>query len=460
MEVSKLKPFDDNKSKFTLKDNLKFIIPSIIGVLLFMIPIKYEGDVTIPIAIFSGMLVNFLGEYLVYIITGTMAISAILSLIATIVKPKFITNNKILSSLFTTTPLWLVSRVLGGIFGVLAAFQIGPQMIISGDTGAFVLNDLLTVLFSIFLFAGLFLPLLLNFGLLEFFGSLLTKVMRPVFKLPGRSSIDCITSWLGDGTLGIMLTNKQYEDGFYTEREAATISTTFSAVSITFSLVVINTVGLGNMFVPFYLTVTFAGIVAAVIVPRIYPLSKKKDTYYNSKTNKIDESIPEGYTSLSWGYEQAITKARKNSSIKEFFADGAKNVLDMWVGVLPVVMCMATIALIIATYTPLFKILGVPFIPILQLLQVPEAVQASQTLVVGFADMLLPSVVASTTITSEMTRFIVAAVSVTQLVYMSEVGGVLLGSKIPVNIKELIIIFVERTLITLPVIVLIANFIY
>ncbi len=460
MEVSKLKPFDDNKSRFTLKDNLKFIIPSIIGVLLFMIPIKYEGDVTIPIAIFSGMLVNFLGEYLVYIITGTMAISAILSLIATIVKPKFITNNKILSSLFTTTPLWLVSRVLGGIFGVLAAFQIGPQMIISGDTGAFVLNDLLTVLFSIFLFAGLFLPLLLNFGLLEFFGSLLTKIMRPVFKLPGRSSIDCITSWLGDGTLGIMLTNKQYEDGFYTEREAATISTTFSAVSITFSLVVINTVGLGNIFVPFYLTVTFAGIVAAVIVPRIYPLSKKKDTYYNGKTNKIDESIPEGYTSLSWGYEQAITKARKNSSIKEFFADGAKNVLDMWVGVLPVVMCMATIALIIATYTPLFKILGVPFIPILQLLQVPEAVQASQTLVVGFADMLLPSVVASTTITSEMTRFIVAAVSVTQLVYMSEVGGVLLGSKIPVNIKELIIIFIERTLITLPVIVLIANFIY
>ena len=459
MEISKFKPFDDN-NKVTLKDNLKFIIPSLIGVLLFMIPLKHEGDVTIPIAIFSGMLVDFLGEYLVYIITGTLTISAVLSLVTTLFKPRFITNNKFLNSLFNTTPLWLTARILGGIFGVLAVFQVGPEMIISADTGSFVLYDLLTVLFSIFLFAGLFLPLLLNFGLLEFFGSLLTKVMRPVFKLPGRSSIDCITSWLGDGTLGIMLTNKQYEDGFYTEREAATISTTFSAVSITFSLVVINTVGLGNMFVPFYLTVTFAGIVAAVIVPRIYPLSKKKDTYYNGETTIIDESIPEGHTSLSWGYEQAITKARKNSSIKEFFVDGSKNVLDMWIGVLPVVMCMATIALIIATYTPLFRILGLPFVPILQLLQVPEALQASQTLVVGFADMLLPSVVASTTITSEMTRFIVAAVSVTQLVYMSEVGGVLLGSKIPINIKELIIIFIERTLITLPVIVLIANLIY
>ena len=109
----------------------------------------------------------------------------------------------------------------------------------------------------------------------------------------------------------------------------------------------------------------------------------------------------------------------ENSHIKEFFVDGFKNVLDMWIGVLPVVMCMATIALIIATYTPIFKILGLPFVPILQLLQVPEALQASQTLVVGFADMLLPSVVASTTITSEMTKFIVAAVSVTQLIYMS-----------------------------------------
>ena len=458
MEISGLKPVDNKK--VTLKDNLKFILPSILGVILFMIPVKHNGDITIPIAIFSSMLVDFLGDYLVYIITGTLALSAVISLITTLLKPKFIVNNKFLNSLFSTTPLWLTARVLGGIFGVLAAFQIGPEMIISGDTGAFVLHDLLTVLFSIFLFAGLFLPLLLNFGLLEFFGALLTKVMRPVFKLPGRSSIDCITSWLGDGTLGIMLTNKQYEDGFYTEREAATISTTFSAVSITFSLVVINTVGLGNMFVPFYLTVTFAGIVAAIIVPRIYPLSKKKDTYYNGETKKIDESIPEGYTSFSWGYKKAIEKAEENSHIKEFFVDGFKNVLDMWIGVLPVVMCMATIALIIATYTPIFKILGLPFVPILQLLQVPEALQASQTLVVGFADMLLPSVVASTTITSEITKFIVAAVSVTQLIYMSEVGGVLLGSKIPVNIKELIIIFIERTLITLPVIVLIANFIY
>ena len=257
-----------------------------------------------------------------------------------------------------------------------------------------------------------------------------------------------------------MLTSKQYEDGFYTKREAATISTTFSAVSITFSLVVISQVGLSHMFIPFYLTVSFAGIVAAIIVPRIPPLSRKSDTYYNDNIKENLEVIPEGYNSFSWGYKNALEKAVNAYDIKKFFTEGFKNVLDMWLGVLPVVMCLATLALIIAEYTTIFQVLGTPFIPILKLLQVPEATAASQTLIVGFADMLLPSVLAANTITNEMTKFIVACVSVTQLVYMSEVGGLLLGSKIPVNLKDLILIFLERTLITLPVIVLIANLLF
>jgi len=63
-------------------------------------------------------------------------------------------------------------------------------------------------------------------------------------------------------------------------------------------------------------------------------------------------------------------------------------------------------------------------------------------------------------IQSDMTRFIIAATSITQLIYLSEVGALLLGSKIPVNIKELFIIFIERTLITLPIISIIAHFIF
>ena len=314
---------------------------------------------------------DILSDYVPYILTTILVVSGVMSIIGSILKPKFILNNTFLNTLFNISPLWLISRVFGSLFGIFVAFQVGPNLIIDEATGTFVFNDLLTILFSIFLFAGFFLPLLLNFGLLEFFGALLTKVMRPIFKLPGRSSIDCITSWLGDGTLGILLTSKQYENGFYTKREATVISTTFSAVSITFSLIIIQTVGLNNMFIPFYLTVSLAGIVAAIIVPRIPPLSIFSDTYYNNKAENVSEEIPKGYNAFTWGYKNAIEKAEENSSIKNFILDGIKNVLDMWLAVLPIVMCMATIALIIAEFTPIFKILGLPSAPILHLLQVP-----------------------------------------------------------------------------------------
>lgn len=59
-----------------------------------------------------------------------------------------------------------------------------------------------------------------------------------------------------------------------------------------------------------------------------------------------------------------------------------------------------------------------------------------------------------------MTRFIIGALSFTQLIYMTETGVIILKSDIPLNIKDLFIIFIEITIITLPIITLIANFVF
>ena len=449
----------DLNLNYSLRELLQFLVPSIIGVFLFMTPISYNGEITIPVAIFSKFVQNTLEAILPGLMTLIIVITFLCTTIVKIFKPNFAINNKFLNSLFNVSPFWFGARVLGAVFSVLVFFKVGPEWIWSENTGALLLYSLLPILFSVFLFAGLLLPLLLDYGLLEFFGVLLTKFMRPIFNLPGRSSIDCIASWLGDGTIGVLLTSKQYEDGYYTQREAAVIGTTFSAVSITFSLVVISQVGLGHMFVPFYLTVTFAGVIAAIISPRIPPLSKKPNLYINDVAKDDQETIPGNYTPFQWGLNKAIDKARNSLGFGEFMSAGSKNVLDMLLGVTPIVMAMGTTALIIAEYTSIFKWLGMPFIPLLQLLRIPEAHHASQTLVVGFADMFLPSVIGAT-IQSELTRFIIACVSVTQLIYMSEVGGLLLGSKIPVSLKDLIIIFIQRTLITLPVITIIAHILF
>lgn len=454
-----MKTNTDTHSQYPLKDLIKFLLPSLLGILLFITPLPYKGEITIPIAILSKFVQNILSEQLPKIVTIIICLTCIGTLTIKTLKPEFMIKNKFLNTLFNVSPIWFIARILGLIFAICTFFKAGPEWIWSENTAGLLLNDLLPILFSVFLFAGMLLPLLLNFGLLEFFGALFTKIMRPIFSLPGRSSIDCIASWLGDGTIGVMLTSKQYEEGYYTKREAAVIGTTFSAVSITFSLVVISQVNLEHLFVPFYLTITFAGLCAAIIIPRIPPLSKKPDTYYNGQKNQSSETIPEGYTAFQWGINKAMEKSHNSSDFKTFIIQGIQNILDMWLGVLPIVMSMGTLALILAKYTPIFNWLGLPFIPLLKLLQIPEAREASQTLVVGFADMFLPSVIGAT-IKSELTRFVIACVSVTQLIYMSEVGGLLIGSKIDVSLKDLLIIFIQRTLVTLPIIAIIAHLMF
>src|SRR5699024_4864205 len=271
---------------------------------------------------------------------------------------KSFNNTPFFKSLFHVNWFWTIVRIVAAIFAVMVYFELGPIHIHSDDTGKLLLDDLLHVLFSVFLFAGLFLPLLMNFGLLELFVTLMTKIMRTLFKLPGRSYIDALASWIGDGTIGVLMTSKLYESGFYTKLEAAVIGTTFSIVSITFMLVIIEEVGLGNMFVPFYLTVLIAGFVAALIMPRIPPLSRKEDAYMKEAAGTVDETLPPGHNSLTYGYKQDIERRQKERSVNKFIKEGFQNVLDMWMGVAPIVMAFCLIALIIAEYTPVFQWLG------------------------------------------------------------------------------------------------------
>lgn len=448
--------------KHSISTWLFFLIPSLLGIFLFMIPFKFGDEWKVPIAKFAAILSGWVEPAMPMAAMFIIIIAAIGSLVFLFI-PRSNSKPPLMESLFKVTPFWTVTRILGAIFAIMVTFKIGPEAIWSENTGGLLLapDGLVSFLFTIFLFAGLLLPLLLNFGLLEFFGTMMVKVMRPLFNLPGRSSIDALASWIGDGTIGVLLTSKQYEEGHYTKREAAIIATTFSVVSITFSIVIIETVGMAKYFLPFYATVILTGIILALIMPRIYPLRGKKEEYIDGREfTGAEEKLPEGYNVFNHGLEYALDTASKNRSISTIFKDGMKNVLDMWIGVAPVVMAFGTVALVLAEYTSVFTILGKPFEPILALLNIPEAAEAAQMMVVGFADMFLPVILADGVITSPITLFTIATISVVQLIYMSEVGGLILGTKIPLNILDLIIIFLLRTLIALPIVAGVAHLLF
>lgn len=231
------------------------IVPSLIGIILFITPVQIGEVLTIPIAAIAKSIRTILATSVTLIVTLVITIMGVMSIAAALFKPQKIINITFLNQLLVVRPMWLFIRSIGTIFVLMTYFQVGPQIFRSENTGTLVLTELMPVLFSLFIPAGLLLPLLLNFGLFELVNVLLTNVMRPLFNVTSRSAVNCMASWIGDGSVGILMTSKLYEEKFYTQKEAIIIGTTFSTVSITFCLVVISQVKLEYLFVPFYLTI-------------------------------------------------------------------------------------------------------------------------------------------------------------------------------------------------------------
>lgn len=443
----------DNQRKKAL---WRFIICSAIGIFCFITPLYWQGQWTIGIGVLAEILKSHLtGNSLQILATVFVLTSAIGSLIACIFKPKFLYNFQFLQTLLTPSKTWLILRILGAIFITMIFFNIGPEWVISPNTGGVILYSLNPVLIPFFLFAVLLLPFLVDYGLMEFVGVLLARPFKIIFKLPGRASIDATASWLGSAPVGVLITAQQYERGYYSQREASVISTNFSIASIAFSLLIVNFISIQHLFLQFYATVVVTGITLAIIMPRIPPLCFKKDLYYTDKSCN-PEHVPETTTTKQWAIEQAIQKSLTAPKFSTGLLTSLKVLLDVYLGLMPVVFAIGTIALALSEFTPLFQYLSYPFVPYLELLKVPEAETAAPAMLVGFADMFLPAVLGHG-IESDLTKFVIACASMTQIIYLTEVGALILRSKIPLSLLELFVIFVLRTVIGLPIIVLFAH---
>lgn len=446
-----------NISKF-----LKFFIPSLLGLFLFIIPLPFGkmfniadvSPVNIGVGFISELLKLSISNYIPTICLVIIVGSAVLSLLAKVINIK----NEFLKNILDVPAFWLFFRVVGAVFMIMIYIGVGPEFIISEDTGHVILG-IMPSLIALFLIAGFLLPLVLDFGLMDFFGTMISKFMKTLFLVPGRASVDTLSSWLGDATLGIMITNTQYKQGFYTKKESCIIAVCFSLVSLPFSTVIADQLGFMDKFVPFYLTVCAASLACALILPRIYPLCKIKNETYNNIPYQEEEVSEEGGL-FKQGIVNAIKRAEKAPTINTIIVNGLKNIIDIYISLIPLVLAWGTISLALAEFTPVFTWISYPIILVLELLKIPNAAEAAPAVLVGFTDMFIPSVMVSGEGFAEITKFIIGALSISQLVYMTETGAVILKSEIPLKLKDLIILFLIRTTISLLVITPIAHMLF
>ena len=424
----------------------KFIAASTFGAFFFFFPINDGGAWKIPLGFLTDAITARLRPALDEAAVALVIFSAVATLACKIAGKQRIESAEI-DRLFNPDWLWVLLRVLGAATIAAIYWRFGPDWIHSEAVGGVVMNDLAVVLIVLFFVAGLVLPFLTDYGLMEFIGALASRSFRRVFTVPGRSAVDAAASWIGSGTVGVLITLKQYEQGYYSVREAAVIATNFSITSTAFCYVIAKLLNVEHLFIQYYGVVVAASLTCAVILPRLPPLSLKRDDYFGgAPAPGASEEFAAG---LSAGYRLAAASAAAAATRGRTMNDAAGNVLDIWFGLLPCVIFIATMALALASYTPLFDYLALPFRSLLELVGLPEARAAAPAMVIGFADMFLPAIVGQS-IASEETRFFIAVVTVGQLIYMSEIGILILRSAIPVNFLDLVLIFLLRTLVVLP----------
>lgn len=444
-----------NQSTYVTPKNLaKFLLGSAFGILVFLVPIPQGESFTTLLDFLKTAIKDFMGVSMNYIIVAILVFSAVMGIVDLVAKPDFIRKNPYMMKAFHTTPFYLGSKILGAVFACMIVFGFGPEAVTSADTGVTML-DLCNTLLCIVVAFSFILPFLTDCGIMEFLGVLLRPVVRPLFHVPGRASVDLIASWFGASNAAVILTREQYMKGFYTKREAGYIMTNFSLVSIPFCLMIANTVSVSNMFPAFYLCICLVGVILAVIGIRIPPISTIPDTYQEKAGKQLNEDLPSDTRLLPYALELSCKRAEEFTAGK-VISSGMEVVVGMFFDLVPVVMAWGMVALIIATYTPVFQWISYPIGLYLQLFGVEEAFAVAPAALIGFTDMFIPALLI-TGVASFKTRFIIGVLSLVQIIYMTEVGAIIIKSEIPLNFWKLLVIFLERTLIAIPLIVLFAN---
>ncbi len=415
------------KGKSNILNTFKFLVFSGIGVFVFFVPVSIHHKKTIPL----DHIITFLkGEFPVFSKNIVLLI-----LIAGSVYPflsKTWKKNK-------TEIVLSFLKLSGLVFALMIYFNKGLQVVLEPSIGQFLFNKLVIPVGLIVPVGAIFLSFLIDYGLLDFVGVLMKPVMKTIFKTPGRSAIDAVASFVGSYSIGLLITDRVYRKGIYSTREAVIIATGFSTVSATFMIIVCKTLGIMDYWNLYFWTTLVITFAVTAITARIFPIKK-----FNDKDGVEEEKEK---VNLKIAFEKGIEGASKSGkvlpNIKQNFLDGLK----MAAAILPSIMSIGLIGLVVAKYTNFFDIAGYVFYPFVKALGAKETALISKASALSISEMFLPVLISVKAFIE--TKFVVAILSVSSILFFSASIPCILATSIPLSVKDILIIWFERVVFSL-----------
>ena len=217
-----------------------------------------------------------------------------------------------------------------------------------------------------------------------------------------------------------------------------------------------QTAGIGEYFLTTYFVSFFLAFVLAAIISRIPPISRKTDVFSNGKPqtdeDRKEAALKFGPSMFKAGVNRAAVRAHTSGDIFKRIVASVKDSFPVLPKVITLLCSIGILGMIVAKYTPVFDIIGYAFLPLTKILGVPDAQVAAAAIPTGITEMFIPVLTIADKV-AELhikTRFFVTVVSMVQIIFLAESVVVIMNTGLPVKFKELMIVFLERTVIAMP----------
>ena len=426
-----------------IKPIFYFVMWSLLGLIVFFAPVSLNNSTTIPLDYIAQTIEKYLPWFGPIFALLIITVGGILPFYDRSWKRDTVT--RVLSFL----------KLLGIGAGFMAYFRFGPDWLMKEDVLPFLWTKVAVPVAIIVPLGSIFLTFIISYGLMEFIGVLMRPVMRPVWKLPGRATVDALTSFVGSFAIAMFLTNRIYKEGKYTEREAAIILTGFSSVSASFMVIVAKTLGLMDRWNTFFWTALVVTYLVTAITAWIYPIRSIENKYYRGSGEP--EQKPEG-SMVGNALRAGLAAAGKADSLYRNIWNNLKDGMMMSFRLISTIISVGLISFVLVKTTPVFDYIGYIFYPFAYLTRVPDPGIVAKATAVAGAEMFIPSaIVAGTEGVAIMSKFVVGIVSISLILFFSGSIPCLLATDVRLNIKNLMIIMVERAVLSLIIAALLAH---
>ena len=407
----------------------KSILYSLMGMIIFFVPIKING--------YTKTLIHHMSNYLKEINIGFILVSFVILTVFTIVSDIYISKKNSININKVNILIKSISIII-----VIFIFYNKDILFTLSDNNLFIIEEIILNSITILPISSIFIPLICDYGFLELVESYSQKFMKKTFKISGKNVAIVMIYLMTDIYTGMFVSKYLYDKGRLRENELFIMLINFSIMSIfTYNYMI------SEMNVGYIKTISmgiFIYIISNYILVRIYPINKIKKRY--SIKTSYKECNFRGKNKKVKSIEFNIKNRGKNSCIKRMILSFDK-CLNLITILVPNMIIMLVISILVIENTNIEKIYILMFSKLGETLKIQGIDKILEYLSYNFVSIVfsIDRYLENIKISQEF----IAIFSVFMPIGLSTTYVFIKSMKIDIKTSEIIIVYIQKIILFL-----------